>query len=123
MSKETKTLIFIYNAESGFYNKLIDFTHKSLRPSTYPCSLCQLTYGSFSAKPEWNRFISELDLDVKFLYKDELEKVEYEFPVILLEDKKKIASVLIDSLDLKKMKTLNELMIEIKKRLILLWLN
>ena len=118
MSKRKETLMFVYNAETGIYNKLIDFAHKSLKPSTYSCSLCQLTYGHFSAKPEWTQFLGTLGLDVKFLYKDELKDFDYEYPIVLLEDDKGIASVLIDSLDLKKMKTLNELMIEIKKRLV-----
>jgi hypothetical protein len=118
MNKPNQTLLFVYNAEAGFLNKLIDFTHKSLKPSTYPCSLCQLTYGTFSAKPEWNDFIKGLDLKVNFLYKDELGSANYELPIILLEDEKKEVSILVDNETLNRIKTLDELIKLIKTQLL-----
>ena len=117
MCKRKETLMFVYNAETGLYNKLIDFAHKSLKPSTYSCSLCQLTYGHFSAKPEWTQFLGTLGLDVKFLYKDELKDSDYEYPIVLLEDDKGIASVLIDNERLQAIETLEELIKEVKLQL------
>jgi hypothetical protein len=70
-------LIFIYNADSGILNTLKDFWHKTLRPSTYQCNLCQTTYGTFGVKKEWKSFVNELEIDSEFLHKDEfLEKYD-----------------------------------------------
>jgi len=117
MSNEQQKIIFIYNAEAGFVNKLIDFTHKTFKPSTYPCSLCQLTYGSFLVKPEWANFIKSLNLNVSFLYKEELNNLDYELPIILLENVKGQVKVLINNTALESFKTLNELIFELKEKL------
>jgi hypothetical protein len=72
-------LVFIYNADSGILNTLKDFWHKTLRPSTYQCNLCQTTYGTFGVKKEWKSFVNELGIDSEFLHKDEfLEKYDVE---------------------------------------------
>ena len=67
-------LIFVYNADSGWFNSLTDAVHKMVSPSTYQCSLCALTYGNVSMKKEWREFIESLPFDVLFLYKDEFIK-------------------------------------------------
>lgn len=68
----TPTLVFVYNADSGPLNALLDFGHKLVSPSTYPCSLCALTYGPFGMKREWRAFTQELGLPLEFLHADEL---------------------------------------------------
>ncbi|ADI73652.1 conserved hypothetical protein [Methanohalobium evestigatum Z-7303] len=64
-------IIFVYNAESGMLNTLSDYFHKMTSPSTYPCNLCAITFGSFGMKNEWKEFINNLDVPVEFLHKDE----------------------------------------------------
>ncbi len=68
------TLIFVYNANGGILSALGDMVHKIVSPSTYPCSLCALTYGAFSMRPEWRRFLSGLRYARMFVYRDELRK-------------------------------------------------
>jgi hypothetical protein len=65
------TLIFVYNADSGKFNALKDAIHKIVRPSTYPCSLCAVTYGNLGMKTEWKTFVNELGIPVEFLHRDE----------------------------------------------------
>ena len=60
----------VYNAKSGFFNKLSDAAHKAISPSTYQCDLCSLTYGLTSMKTEWKAFITKYDME--FTYKDVL---------------------------------------------------
>ena len=67
------TIIFVYNAESGLFNLVKDWTHKIISPETYPCSLCALTYDNLGMRNPWRKFIRELEYDVKFLHRDELE--------------------------------------------------
>jgi hypothetical protein len=50
-------LILVYNADSGVLNMVKDAVWKVLQPSTYPCSLCALTYGWVSMHERWRRFL------------------------------------------------------------------
>ncbi len=99
-------LIFVYNADSGFFNSLTDYTHKLISPSTYKCNLCALTYGNLGEKRKWTEFIKSLDTE--FLHKDEFHKkysVKAELPAIF-DGKLKL---LISAKKLAKLKTLDEL--------------
>jgi len=79
-------LIFVYNADSGLIKLMQDAAHKVLRPQTYPCSLCALTYGAVSERGDWRRFRKQSSHSMRFLHKDEFE-VEFgqrfEYPVVL----------------------------------------
>jgi hypothetical protein len=81
-------LIFIYNADSGLLPLLRDFTHKIISPKTYPCSLCALTYDTFSESKAWKSFRQKTNTEMVFLHKDEFEAVYvsvYKYPCILRE--------------------------------------
>lgn len=84
-------LIFIYNAKSGKRNALLDAGHKLFSPSTYPCSLCALTYDTFRENSIWKTFRENSNLEMDFLHKDEFESkfpsVKVLYPTVLkLED-------------------------------------
>ncbi|WP_420641109.1 hypothetical protein [Candidatus Leptofilum sp.] len=64
-------LVFVYNADSGVINFILDAAHKIFSPSTYPCNLCALTYTP-TGLPRWRRFVKSLPLPAEFLHKDEL---------------------------------------------------
>ncbi len=74
---EIEKLIFVYNANSGYFNIVADIGHKIFSPDTYPCSLCNITYGIFKIKPEWQNFIQSINLPLEFLHKDEFV---YQYP-------------------------------------------
>ena len=82
-------LVFVYNADSGIINAVLDTAHKLLSPSTYSCSLCALTYHTFGEKILWKKFRKECSLEMDFLHRDELENrtpnQKFELPVILFE--------------------------------------
>lgn len=67
-------LVFVYNADSGLFNALIDFAHKTFSPQTYQCNLCAITYSMFGMKKDWQEFLKTLELPLEFLHKDELLK-------------------------------------------------
>ncbi|MFQ5628855.1 MAG: hypothetical protein ACE5I1_08845 [bacterium] len=69
-----KTLVFVYNAKSGMFNKLTDFAHKLISPKTYACNLCTITYSEFEMKNEWKEFLESIKLPIEFLYQDELSQ-------------------------------------------------
>jgi len=66
------TLVFVYNADSGALNTLLDIGHKIVSPQTYACNLCAITHSTFSMRGEWRHFVDELGLPVEFLHRDEL---------------------------------------------------
>ncbi|WP_432412886.1 GTPase [Rasiella sp. SM2506] len=116
-------LIFIYNANSGTINSLLDSAHKVLSPKTYDCNLCDVTFGVFSEKEEWKRFREMAAIEMVFLHKDEFLKQyrskwlpKYNFPIILSEEKHGL-EIFITSEVLKKQETTSELIKEIKSRL------
>ncbi|MDX1463299.1 MAG: GTPase, partial [Marinirhabdus sp.] len=84
------TLIFVYNAKAGRVNALLDTAHKVLQPETYPCALCQLTFGTLGEKAEWKVFRESSTTTMVFLHKDEFERQykskwlpKYEYPLVL----------------------------------------
>lgn len=85
---KNKRLIFVYNADSSMEHQVFDFLHKAISPSTYQCSLCSLTYGTFSMRKEWRQYIDSLPLPVEFLYKNQFKRYykgyQEGFPAVLL---------------------------------------
>ena len=85
-------LIFIYNANSGKRNAILDSMHKIFSPSTYDCNLCDITYGLVSENSSWKKFREESKHDMVFLHKDEFAKkyaskfvAKFTFPIVLIE--------------------------------------
>ena len=86
----SKKIIFIYNADSGVRNMVLDSMHKVFSPSTYECKLCDITYGVVSENRTWKKFRKNSDDNLVFLHKDEFEKLywskwlpRYSYPIIL----------------------------------------
>lgn len=67
-----RVLVFVYNADSGLVNTLLDIGHKIVSPHTYSCNLCALTHSTFSMRDEWKQFVAQLDCPMEFLHRDEL---------------------------------------------------
>lgn len=108
-------LIFVYNADSGLINMLKHWTHKLLRPQTYDCQLCLLTYGNTGMHKQWDSFISSIPLECVFLHRDEfIEKYptikQSSLPCILIEERNtQKAQVLVDATTINAQKTLQQL--------------
>jgi hypothetical protein len=105
-------LIFVYNAESGLVSALKDYVHKSVRPQTYQCNLCALTYGSLGMKNDWATFVDGLRVPVEFLHRDELrERYGIEnvlLPALMKRDSEGI-ELLISAKEINALRTLDEL--------------
>jgi hypothetical protein len=87
-------LIFVYNADSGKKNALMDSIHKMISPQTYNCKLCDITYGVFTENKAWKKFRKSSEIPMKFLHRDEFLKqfaskfgAKFNLPVILVENK------------------------------------
>lgn len=87
-----KKLIFIYNANSGKKNALVDIAHKIISPNTYACTLCDITFGVFKENKDWKKFRKASKISMEFLHKDEFTKAfaskfsfRTSYPVVLAE--------------------------------------
>ena len=86
---KNSALLFVYNADRGFFNMMADISHKVLSPSTYPCNLCALTHGAFSMRKEWRDFLNKMKHPLTFLHRDEFRKkfkLEDALPAIYIQD-------------------------------------
>lgn len=83
-------LIFVYNADSGTVNALLDSVHKVVSPSTYNCNLCDITFGLVGEKKIWKEFRNSYPIEMDFLHRDEFKKdyaskfgYKFEYPIVL----------------------------------------
>ena len=108
-------LIFVYNADSGLMNTLMDIGHKAISPQTYECNLCGLTFGVVSEHKQWKKFRESSEAEMEFLHRDEFEKKygrEFEYPIILKKDTS--LDVAISKTKLNEIATLDELIYEVE---------
>ena len=104
MTNPMLRLILVYNADSGVLNMVKDAVWKVLRPSTYPCSLCALTYGWVSMHSAWRRFLDALPHTKVFHHKDDFAIAfpgqTVALPVILLASADRPPEVLVSAAEL-----------------------
>jgi hypothetical protein len=112
------TLIFVYNADSGPISGLLDIGHKILSPSTYECSLCALTFDTFTEKEAWKEFRKSVGVPMEFLHRDEFEKKydqRFDYPVVLKKNSN--LEVLLSKEDIDALGNLDALIAAVKKQL------
>jgi len=110
-SAPVKELIFVYNANGGIFPGIADFVHKEFFPSSYPCNLCYLTFGTFKMKKEWKDFLATLPVEQTFYHKDVFKrKYDYtgDFPVVLFNDKQ-TTGIFISKAELDRLQSLQQL--------------
>ena len=122
----SQKLLFIYNADSGIRNAIVDVAHKVLSPSTYSCSLCQLTHSAFSEKKVWQKFREDLEAKgtrLEFLHKDEFGKKyrskfghKFTYPIVLIEGNSGF-EILVRTQELNTLETAQGLINVVKERI------
>ena len=114
-----KSLLFVYNADSGFLNAIRDGVEKITDPEGYGCRLCGLTYGVATMKGGWRRFLNGLPIESKFLHRDEYRKIHGEgtpLPATFIEEDGKL-TLIISSSEYNELTTLKGLESLVKTRL------
>ena len=114
---DKQKLIFIYNAESGLINGIIDYLHKIFSPDSYDCSLCKLTYNNLGKIRKWRKFLKSSNYEIVFAYKDHLKIMGIDngikLPTVLLNDN----SILFGSSEIESCKSLDELIDKLKSKI------
>ena len=85
-----KKLHFVYNVDAAVWALITDFIHRWVAPETYPCRLCDLTYGRVLKKPRWCWFLKWLPVSSVFYTRDQFVKKYPElslhvFPIVFAE--------------------------------------
>jgi hypothetical protein len=109
-------LIFIYNADGGIAQGIMDSVHKTLSPSTYPCSLCAITYGMFTMDRRWRAWLKALPIPSVFYHKGDSPYRDFPLPVILIERGGQIET-LVSAERLDGLQTVDDLIAQIEARL------
>ncbi len=109
-------LIFIYNADGGIAQGIMDSVHKTLSPSTYACSLCAVTYGAFRMNPKWRAWLNALPVATEFQHKDDTPYRDVALPTILAE-RGGVVETLVAADELVKLKTVDALIATLEARL------
>ncbi len=82
-------ITFIYKADSGAGNTLLDIGHRILSPKTYPCQLCMITHDHFGKKQEFRAWIENAGYELAFYHRDEFVREhgrELNWPAVLISD-------------------------------------
>jgi hypothetical protein len=64
-------LVFVYNAKAGLAAAMMDMVHKTVSPDSYPCSLCAISYGTFSMQPRWRQWLKSLSIAQSFYHRED----------------------------------------------------
>lgn len=122
MIQNPTTLLIVYNADSGALNAVLHAIHKTLRPQTYPCSLCALTYGMVSMHSKWKEFLASIPCDVVFHHKDDYAAANHgpqpALPAILMREDGKAPEMLVQGKELDALGSLDQLIALVEARLV-----
>jgi hypothetical protein len=82
-------LIFVYNAEAGLMNGMMDSLHKTISPRTYECALCAITHGFFTMDKAWRAYLKSLPVAAEFFHREDFADTypaaHFALPAILLD--------------------------------------
>jgi hypothetical protein len=67
-------LVIVYNADEGLGAALFDAVHKLVRPDSYPCDLCAITYGAASMKGAWRDWLAALSFPTEFHHRQDFAR-------------------------------------------------
>jgi hypothetical protein len=113
-------LVFVYNADAGLVAALMDAVHKLASPETYSCSLCAITYGAVSMKPEWKAWLKTLPYPAAFYHRQDFARdypaIVSDLPAVLLERGQGLETVL-TSAELNGLDGVNSLISQLSARL------
>ncbi len=71
---EKEKLVFVYNADGGVLNSIMDSAHKLFAPSTYQCALCAVTHGIAGMRSEWKDYMRGLSYETRFYHRDGFQR-------------------------------------------------
>ncbi len=106
-------LVFVYNADGGFINGIMDSAHKLFAPSTYQCALCAVTHGIIGMRSEWKDYMRSLSYETRFYHRDGFHKewpaADAKLPAIFFEAEAEEIKLLISKEELAAVRSVGQL--------------
>lgn len=116
-------LVFVWNADTGWHNALMDSLHKVISPKTYSCALCQLTHGLAGPKTQWSAFLKTIGRPSECYHRDEFQRTPIaeqfpllELPAVLIHASEKW-QILLSRDEIAQCEDLEALLVELKRRI------
>jgi len=118
---DSKTLLFVYNLDSGVLQSLHDYSPgRGAASGTGTCALAAVTFSPVGMKKEWKRFLKEFRLPSRSLGRDEFcsefGHCTITLPVVLLRKGTEL-SVIVSTEELKACRELSDLIHLVEERL------
>jgi hypothetical protein len=115
-------LLFVYNIDRGNLTAMTDYHKSSTSGKSSPCNLFTLIYSPVGMKKGWKRFISELGIVSRFLYRDEFSieigTEKHSFPAVYLQSGKLFQEI-ISADEINRMDSTDSLIGLVTQRLVL----
>lgn len=93
-----QVLLFVYNLERGNLSAMTDYQRSSSAQKPSPCNLYTLIFSPVGMKKGWKRFISEIGIPSRFLYRDEFSieigTEKHPFPAVYLQSGKSFDEII-----------------------------
>lgn len=107
-------LHFVYNVDATPVSLMMDFIHRIVDPATYPCRLCDLTYGRLIKKKSWRDFVATLPVPSEFHLRAGFRRAhpglaDEDLPAVFVERADGAVEVLISAAELREIETLTGL--------------
>lgn len=112
-----KKLLFVYDADLDLPSLLAEVAHRTIRPDTYVCNLCKVTYGLTGKKTEWlsylraleqRGFVTSFQLRRSFR-RDHPKMANVSLPALLVVDEQEGSTLLLDGGAFNKVRTVEDL--------------
>jgi hypothetical protein len=105
-------LVFVYNAEAGLLNGMMDSVHKIVSPSSYECGLCAITHGAFTMDRRWRDYLRGLGHETVFHHRKDFNHAypdaNVALPAILAERGGKLVT-LVSGQEMQALNSVNDL--------------
>lgn len=121
MTAPPDALVIVYNADEGLGAMLFDAVHKLVRPDTYPCDLCAITYGAVSMRGEWRDWLKAQAFVAEFYHRQDFARAypalaHLPLPAVLRRDGDELA-LLLGAEDMRADMTVEELIGAVEAKL------
>ena len=91
-------LLFVYNLDRGTLSAMTDYHKSTTSGKVSPCNMYALIFSPVGMKKGWKRFISDLGIPSRYLYRDEfaidigIEK--HSFPSVYIQSGKSFEEII-----------------------------
>lgn len=115
-----RLLLFVYTCDRGNLSAMKDYSQPDAADKVSGCRLLMLTSSPVGTKKEWKRFIHDLKIPARFLYRDEYEEefgaLLTTLPAIFLHTDR-TRNLLVSGDELGRIQSLEDLIALVKERL------